>query len=99
MAYKQPPSYSEPTYASPYGGNEAPARKPATGTARLNPRTWSRRGKIIVWSIIAIILIVVIIVGAVVGTENSKYPIYSALTYNIADTCMLMVLPSFNYGY
>lgn len=58
-----------------------------SGARRLSPRTWSKRTKVIVGAIIAAILVIVVVVGAVVGTRNSRYPDYSQLTYNHADTC------------
>lgn len=73
-------------YNAAYGGNSVPQPAPS-GAQRANPRAWSKRTKIIVGTVTAIILIVVIIVAAVVGTEKNKYPDYKALTYNIADTC------------
>ena len=87
-----PLSTSKEPYGTPYGGNYVPQGPAPRKGQRLNPMTWSKRVKLIVGTLIAVILIVVIIVGAVVGTQNSKYPDYSSLTYNHADTC------KFNYN-
>ena len=64
------------------------SRVPHSRAQRFHPGTWSKRVKIMVASAVVLIIVIVIIVGAVVGTEaNNRYPDYSAITYNHADTC------------
>ena len=46
---------------------------------------WSKK-VVIIASILAVIAIVAIIVGAVLGTRASSYPDYSALSYTLQDT-------------
>lgn len=52
-----------------------------------NPRSWTRRTKIIVAAVVAaVVVIIAVIVGAVVGTRNNNsYPDYSSLAYSLQD--------------
>ena len=53
--------------------------------SRWNPRSWGLKTKLAV-AIAAIIILVVIIIGAVLGTRANRYPNYSQLRYTIKDT-------------
>ncbi|EMC92043.1 glycoside hydrolase family 16 protein [Baudoinia panamericana UAMH 10762] len=52
--------------------------------SRWKPKTWSWK----IWAAAAfsVLAVVAIVVGAVLGTEDSAYPKYSALTYTLQDT-------------
>ena len=58
-------------------------------SSRWNPKTWGKKTRIAV-AVSAVVLLVVIIVGAVVGTKENAYPSYSKLNYQIKDTCMYL---------
>lgn len=67
-----PPSYEKAT-------------RPAS---QWNPKSWTNKTKIIVGvALAAIIVIVAVVVGAVLGTRNNSnsYPKYSQLTYRLED--------------
>lgn len=59
--------------------------KPASAR---NPRSWTKKTKIMVTAaVVAVVVVVAIIIGAVLGTRNNKsYPSYSQLTYRLEDT-------------
>jgi hypothetical protein len=54
---------------------------------RWNPKTWTKKTQIIVGvTAAAIVIIVAVVAGAVLGTRRSTYPDYSQLTYSLQDT-------------
>lgn len=55
-------------------------------TSKWNPKTWSKKTKIAVGSVMGAILLIVIIVAAVEGTKNGSYPDYTPLNYHLEDT-------------
>ena len=70
QGYEEPPSYKY---------NDLDEEK------RWKPNTWSRKCWIITAAIVVIVLIIVIVV-AVEVTKANRYPNYSALSYNLAET-------------
>lgn len=83
-------SYSE-VNAMP---DQHPSRQVRSSMPWWNPRYWTKRVFITIGAILTIIIIV-IIVAAVVATNRSKsdnrYPNYTNLTYNIAETCTSLI--------
>jgi len=73
-----------PTYY--YGPNFEDHGQYSKRSVLSKPKTWSRR----VWIgvvVAAIIVLVAVIVGAVLGTRANRYPDYSKLNYSLVDTC------------
>jgi len=58
---------------------------PRQHTPRWNPRYWSKRAWAIV-TLLAVLVIVAVIVGAVEGTKQDAYPTYTQLNYSLRDT-------------
>jgi hypothetical protein len=52
---------------------------------RWHPRSWSRRARIGV-AIGTVVLIIVIVVAAVLGSRANRYPSYTKLDYALRDT-------------
>ena len=50
-----------------------------------HPRNWTLCTKVVV-VVLALIIVIAIIVGAVVGSRDNRYPAYSKLNYEIQDT-------------
>lgn len=60
------------------------ATQPAV--SKWNPKTWTKKTKIIAGSVMGAILLIIIIVAAVEGAKNGSYPDYSPLNYSLQDT-------------
>ena len=54
--------------------------------SRLNPKNWSRR-TIALAIIGAVVLLIIIVVGAVEGVKANRYPDYFSINYKLQDTC------------
>ena len=65
----------------PYYYNAPPKKR-----HRWDPRSWTRRTKIIALGGGAILLII-IIVAAAVGSRDNRYPAYDKINYRLQDTC------------
>lgn len=69
-----------------YGMAPPSYEKATQPTSNLNPKGWTKKKKILVGAAVAIVILIAIIVGAVVGTRDNAYPDYSQVTYRLADT-------------
>jgi hypothetical protein len=63
--------------------------KPIGFPSRANLKYWGRK----VWigiAVGAIIIVIAVIVGAVLGVRANAYPSYSKLSYSLQDDCMYL---------
>lgn len=69
-----------------YGNHPAPSP--------WNPKTWSKK----IWAAIIVVFLILVVVIPVAVTQtrshtNNSYPDYSALSYQLSDTCQFFLLP------
>jgi hypothetical protein len=74
-----------PPYYSGWDTDADAAPGGVTPRSRFDPRGWSLRNKIIV-GLCAVVVIIVVIVGAYEGVKANRYPNYSPLNYSLKDT-------------
>lgn len=82
-----PPAYSE----VPLPPRENMSRRISENAPWWKPAYWRWR----TWAIVAVVLIIAIVAGAVAGvlvTKANRYPDYSKLSYSLAEECKFLLL-------
>lgn len=72
-------AYHTDKFGMPYQNDSAAT----TSGSKWNPKSWSKRTRIIAGIVTAVVVIIVVVVAAVEGTKANAYPNYSALSYSL----------------
>jgi hypothetical protein len=77
----------DPQFAKTDRGYDAGIHDQGVERSKWNPRSWSLRFSILVWTSVAVVILIIAVAVPILVIRANRYPDYSKLGYTLDETC------------